>query len=280
MSPDTMVYALFAAYAGLFGLLFGSFMNVCIARMPADRSIVFPGSACPKCGTAIKPYDNVPVLAWLWLGGRCRACKAPISARYPAVEAAFGVLAVLLFRHLVPDLADVDAGHLVAFVWYGWLAFCLMALTFIDLEHQIIPDPFSIYSVPVGVLGALALPALGYHDTITWQQSVVGAMVGGLGLWAMAAAASWWYGLEAMGTGDAKLMALIGSYFGAVPALVFILVLGSVVGSVVGVTVAVVRRRSLKLAMPFGPFLALGALVWLFFGDEVRVTFLPWAFWG
>ncbi|MFN7145891.1 MAG: prepilin peptidase [Myxococcota bacterium] len=263
------VYWLFAAFAGIFGLLFGSFLNVCIARMPEDRSVVWPGSACPKCGTAIKPYDNVPVLAWLWLGGTCRACKAPISALYPAVEALFGVLAVLLFRRVIPDLADFDTPHLVALAWYGWLLFALVGLTFIDLRHFIIPDQFSIYMVPVGVAGAALLGWLGYTGAPTWQGSVIGALVGG-GILGAVIGAYWLIRREeGMGMGDVKLLAMLGAWFGPTAVLV-ILMIASIGGSVIGVTMAAVQRKSLRLALPFGPFLALGAGVWLFAGPVLE----------
>ncbi len=264
-------WLMFQAFAGIFGLLFGSFMNVCIARMPEDRSVVYPGSACPSCGTAIKPYDNVPVLAWLWLGGKCRACKASISPLYPLVEAMFGVLAVLLFRHVVRDIAYFDAPHLVAFVWYGWLCFAIVAMTFIDLRHKIIPDEFSIYSVPVGIGGAALLHGLGYELAPTWQQSVVGALAGG-GLLLGVIGLGWLvYKREAMGMGDAKLLAAFGAWFGALPAIPAILIVGSVVGSLIGVSAALATRSSLKLAIPFGPFLGFGAIVWLFFGDNLVI---------
>jgi leader peptidase (prepilin peptidase)/N-methyltransferase len=269
-------YALLCAFAGIFGLLFGSFLNVCIARMPEDRSVVYPGSACPRCGVAIRPYDNVPVLAWLWLGGKCRGCRSPISPLYPLIEALFGVLAVLLFRHVVPDLGDLDRAHLLAFAWYGWLLFALVGLTFIDLRHAIIPDPFSIYSVPVGVGGAALLGAVGYVGAPTWQQSVVGALVGGGLLAIIVLAASWWYGHEAMGWGDAKLFAMLGAWFGALPALPGILMIAAVSGSVVGVALAIRRGRGLKMSIPFGPFIALGAVAWLFFGDALGVRLVPW----
>lgn len=264
MTPDT-AYWIFAAFAGIFGLLFGSFLNVCVARMPEDRSVVWPGSACPTCGTAIKPYDNVPVLAWMWLGGRCRACRQPISALYPTVEALFGVLTFLLFRRVMPDLADIDSAHLAAFVWYGWLLFALVALTFIDLRHYIIPDEFSIYSVPVGVAGALLVGWLGYTGAPTWQGSVVGALVGG-GFLAAVMGVYWLVRRqEGMGLGDVKLLAMLGAWFGPV-AIFPILMMASIAGSIVGITVAIARRTGLQLALPFGPFLALGALIWLYAG--------------
>ncbi|MFZ5479911.1 MAG: prepilin peptidase [Myxococcota bacterium] len=270
MTPE-LAYGVFCAFAGLFGLVFGSFLNVCVARIPEDRSVVWPGSACPRCGTPIRAYDNVPVLAWFWLGGRCRACKGRISGLYPTVEALTGVLAVLLFRRVVPDLGAFDAAHLVAFAWYGWLVFAMLALTFIDLRWQIIPDEFSVYSVPVGVAGAALLGWLGYDGAPTWQQSVVGALVGGGGL-ALVSFVAWKvYGYEAMGLGDAKLLAMFGAWFGAYPAVVVILFMAAVSGSVVGLVFAAIRRKGLKMAFPFGPFLALGATAWLFFRESIHL---------
>ena len=267
-------YHLATGFAGLVGALFGSFMNVCIARMPEDRSVVFPGSACPSCGAAIRPYDNVPVFAWFWLAGKCRTCKARISPLYPMVEALFAVATALLFRHVVTDLADVDLAHLAAFAWYSWLFFAILAMTFIDLRHRIIPDEFSIYSVPVGVGGAALLGYLGYEGAPSWQQSAVGALAGG-GTIALLIGGYWlWKREEGMGWGDAKLLALFGSYFGAFPALLFILFSASVVGSIVGISVAIAKRSSLKLAIAFGPFLGMGAVLWMFFGDQVRVVWL------
>ncbi len=264
-------YLVFQGFAGLFGLLFGSFMNVCIARMPEDRSVVYPGSACPSCGTPIKPYDNVPVLAWMWLRGRCRACKAPISPLYPLVEAAFGVLTVLLFRHIVPDVGAFDVPHLVATAWYGWLLFAIMAMTFTDLRHKIIPDEFSIYSVPVGVGGAALLGWLGYEGAPTWQQSVVGATVGG-GIIAAAIGGYWLvHREEGMGWGDAKLLAAFGAWFGAFPGVFGILMIGSTLGSVFGVSQMLGRGTSGRLAVPFGPFLGFGAVVWCFWGERVAL---------
>lgn len=265
----TAVYILLCVFAGLFGAAFGSFMNVCISRMPEDRSVAWPGSACPRCGTPIQPHDNIPILSWFVLGGKCRACSGPISPLYPTIEALFAVLAVLLFRQVVPDVVDFDGVHLIAFGWYGYLLFALVALSFIDLKYYIIPDAFSIYGVPVGVGGALLLHSLGYTEGPTWQQSLVGAAVGGGGLLLLMGAYWLLRRKEGMGFGDVKLLALLGSFFGALPALVFILMMASVLGSIVGVAVAVRQGSGLKIQIPFGPFLAVGAIVWLFFQDTL-----------
>ncbi|MBM4389600.1 MAG: prepilin peptidase [Deltaproteobacteria bacterium] len=291
-------YALFTGYAGLLGLLFGSFMNVCISRMPEDRSVVSPRSACPSCGTPIAAYDNIPVLSWFVLRGRCRHCKASISPLYPLVEAQFAVLAALLFRRVVPDLGNLDTAHLVAFIWYFWLCFAVLAMTFIDLRHSIIPDEFSIYSVPVGVGGAALLGFLGYEGAPTWQQSLVGASAGGLGIAAIIGLYWVLTRQEGMGWGDAKLMALFGAYFGPFPGLFAVLMIGSTTGALVGGSAALAQiiarppewpgeaglsgparlgqylaslRRRFQVAVPFGPFLGMGAVAWLFFGQSLAM---------
>ena len=273
MSPEDLGYALSLGYAGIFGLCFGSFMNVCIARMPEDRSVVSPASACPRCGSAIRWHDNVPVLSWLWLGGRCRACRGRISGLYPAVELLFGVLTMLLFRHIIPDAGAIDLPHVMAFGWYLYLLFALVALTFIDLKHYIIPDPFSIYAVPFAVGGAWLLGVLGYQGAPSWRESVVGALFAGsmliplMGLYRLIRKE------QGMGWGDPKLLALIGAYFGAIPASPFVLITGATVGSIIGIAAALAQGKGLRLQMPFGPFLALGAIIWLFFGEKMGVRF-------
>lgn len=180
-----------------------------------------------------------------------------------------GVFAVLLFRRVMPDLADVDRTHLLAYAWYFWLLFALVGLTFIDLRHQIIPDPFSVYSVPVGVGGAALLHWLGYTHGPSWQESVVGAVCGA-GVLLLVAGAYWLLRRqEGMGMGDAKLLALIGSYFGAYPGTLYILMLGATAGAVTGSVLLLVQRKGLRSPLPFGPFLALGTVIWLFFGDVI-----------
>ncbi len=280
MSPLDELYLSMEVMAGVFGALFGSFLNVCIIRMPEDRSVAWPGSACPHCGKPVRPYDNVPIFAWFWLGGKCRDCKTPFSALYPTIEALFACLIVLLFRRVIPDVVAIDPAHLVAMVWYGWLLFALVGLTFIDLKHKIIPDAFSIYSVPVGIAGAALCTHLGFKYAPTWEQSVVGAATGGLGLVAIMALYKLVRKREGMGLGDAKLLALLGSYFAAIPALLVIIVAASVLGSIVGVGTMIYKRGSLSLALPFGPFLAIGAVAWLFFGDQLAFGpgALKWAF--
>lgn len=257
------------------GLCLGSFLNVCIARMPDDRSVVTPPSHCPHCGGGIAWYDNIPILSWLLLRARCRSCGNGIAATYPLIEAATGLLVLLCWRQAVPGVEALDAAHIALFAYHTTFVCMLVGLTFIDLEHYIIPDEFSIYAVPVGVLGALGIGLLAPDLAPSWKQALVGALVGGGFL--LAIAGVYWLirREEGIGLGDVKLLAMIGSFLGAFPALFLVMLLSSIVGSVVGIAHIVLRGRGLRTAIPFGPFLALAALITLFFGDVlVRMLLL------
>jgi leader peptidase (prepilin peptidase) / N-methyltransferase len=278
VSPDAVLastYALAAGFATVFGLLVGSFLNVCIARMPEDRSVVSPGSACPSCGHAIRPRDNVPVLSWLLLRGRCRDCGAGISGLYPAIELLTGLLAWLLFRRVVPDPAALDLPHLVGFGGLLIFVAMLVAGAYIDLRHSIIPDELSIYAVPLGVGLNLLLGLLGHPSAPTWQQSVVGALAGAGALLLPMGVYYLLRRQEGMGFGDVKLLAMMGAFLGPLPAVPFILFGAALLGSAVGVPLALVRGRGLQLSLPFGPFLAVAALVWLLRGPELLQRSFP-----
>ena len=266
----------FGVGALLFGLCLGSFLNVCIARMPQDKSVVRPPSHCPSCRTDIAWYDNIPVVSWLLLRGRCRVCASPISRVYPLVELLTGLLIWCVWRDVIGAATIVSLGHAVTFLYYSIFVMMLVGLTFIDVRYHIIPDEFSIYAVPIGVAGAWAVQQAGGSAHITWQYSVVGALVGG-GFLAAIAGTFWLIRREeGMGMGDIKLLAMIGSFLGAFPALLVVLILSSVIGSVVGITMILMRGRSMRMAVPFGPFLALGALAYLLYGEAlVHWIFLP-----
>ncbi len=237
----------------VYGAIIGSFLNVCIARLPESRSIVRPPSHCPKCQSAIAWYDNVPILSYLWLVGRCRTCRVRISPLYPAVEILTGALAVALFLRLGPTLA---------FAGYFAFAAALVVITFIDLDHQIIPDVISLPGIALGLAFSLVSPLVGPRDAI------LGVLAGGGTLLAVA----WTYqklrGVEGMGGGDIELLAMIGAFLGWQSIFVTLFV-GSVIGSIIGVAVMLYEGSDTKLAIPFGPFLAGGALVALFFGDRI-----------
>ena len=246
------------AVAAVGGLLAGSFFNVVIARLPAGESLAHPGSRCPHCGHPVRPYDNVPVLSWLWLRGRCRDCGEPISARYPLVEALTGVLCALV---VVAKGADEDA-------WLGIaLVLTLVPITFIDLDHRIIPNRI------VGPSAVVALVILALTDVDALPDHLIAAVAAG-GFFLLAALAY----PRGMGMGDVKLAALLGLYLGSsvAPALLAAMLSGTLVGGAIIARKGVAEGR--KTAVPFGPFLALGALVGLFAGPEIvdwyRDTFL------
>jgi len=238
----------------LFGAMIGSFLNVCIHRIPLGESIVFPPSRCPQCRTPIRPIDNIPIISYmLLLRGRCRSCAAPISLRYPLVEMLTGLAGVAVVWRFGES---VEA--LVAFAFVA----ALIVITFVDLDHQIIPDVISLPGIVIGLLLSLVLDRPGV------KSALIGAALGYGVLYAVATGYYWLRHEEGMGGGDLKLLAMIGAFLGwrAVP---LALLLGSLTGSVVGISLMLVHGRDSKVPIPFGPFLAAGALCALFFGDAL-----------
>jgi leader peptidase (prepilin peptidase)/N-methyltransferase len=242
------------AIAALFGALAGSFLNVVAYRLPRHESLVFRGSHCPQCGTAIKPYDNVPVLGWLLLRGHCRSCRAAISPRYPLVEALTAVLAaaVLLVKH---STHDVILGLVLVAI--------LIPIALIDLEHRIIPNAITL---PAAV-AAIAI-GLATDPSKVPAQLIAGAAAGAFLLFFALAYP------RGMGMGDIKLAAVLGLFLGASVAVA--LFVAVVAGAIVGA--AVIMRRGVqegrKTAIPFGPFLALGGIVALLVGPQIIHLYL------
>ncbi|MDT8420976.1 MAG: prepilin peptidase [Desulfuromonadales bacterium] len=239
--------------AFLFGAIIGSFLNVCIYRIPAGKSIISPPSSCPNCGAGIRWYQNIPILSWLLLGGRCAACKVRISPRYPLIEALNGVLFVLVLWYF---------GFSWATLIYWLLMSALVVITFIDLDHQIIPDVISLPGIIVGFATSFAIPWL------PWYESLIGILVGGGSLYLVA----WLYEMiakrEGMGGGDIKLLAMLGAFLGW-KAIFPVIFLASVVGTLIGVPLMLLQKGDSKLALPFGPFLASAAAVYLFWGPAL-----------
>jgi len=235
----------------LFGLLVGSFVNVLVHRLPRGESIVSPGSHCPACGAPVRAYDNVPVLSWLLLGGRCRDCRAPIALRYPMLELANGVLWALVFLR-ARNRAELATGL--------FLVSACLALLAIDAEFQLLPDRITLTGIAVG-LGLSLLP--GSRGLVA---AALGAALGGGGLWLVAYLYERITGQEGMGLGDVKMLAMIGAFLGPAGVLVTLL-LGSVSGSVVGLALIAARRGDRRMRLPFGVFLAIGAVAAFFFGD-------------
>lgn len=261
---DSIPYLSF--WALLLGLIVGSFLNVCISRLPKRLSIVTPRSHCPECGRFVRWYDNVPLLSYLWLLGRCRSCKKHIPLRYPLVEALTGVLSVLVV---------LKFGLGWAYVFYFlFLAAPLVVITFIDLEHRIIPDVITLPGIGAGLLSALVLSGLsGLPPIPALLKSLWGILAGGGSLLLIA----WLYlklrRQEGLGGGDIKLAAMLGAFFGW-KGVVVTLFLASFLGSLAGIAILVARRGQGTTAVPFGPFLAAGAILQLFVGSELLHWYL------
>ena len=260
-----------AAAVAVLGAIIGSFLNVVIHRVPREESIAFPASHCPSCDTAIRPYDNIPVISWAVLRGRCRSCRAPISARYPAVElltAALFALTYLLRSGLTLSL-PFDLAFVAAIV----------ALVFIDAEHMLLPNVITYPGFALALVARAFVPnlygvaSLGGPETPAWLLSLggalLGAAVGGGFLWLV----GWLWerarGVEAMGLGDVKMMLMVGAYLGW-PLTLLTIFIGVLSGSVAGVA-AMARRgeRDMQMLLPFGIFLGIGSLVSLFFGAQI-----------
>jgi leader peptidase (prepilin peptidase)/N-methyltransferase len=241
------------AAAALAGLLVGSFLNVVAHRLPRGESLVRPRSRCPGCGAPIAAYDNVPVLSWILLAGRCRSCRAPIGIRYPSMELANGVLWFFAFR-LAPSWGDFLSG--------AFLCAACLALLAIDFDFQILPDVITLPGIAVGL--ALSFASL----MRTPLQALLGAALGAGGLFLLAFLYEKIAGQEGMGLGDVKMLGMIGAFLGPAGVLVTILA-ASLSGSVVGLALIAFRGGDGKTRLPFGVFLALGAIAAWFFADPL-----------
>ena len=247
-----MTPLLWAIFAGLFGACIGSFLNVVIYRLPLGQSIVSPPSRCPKCGYRLQWYDNVPIIGWLLLGGRCRKCRNAISIQYPLVELITALLFVLVVWLTPP-------GPLLA---TRLLLVCILIVLFgIDLEHQILPNAITLPGIVAGLLLSLIAPP-GLRDAL------IGVVVGGGILYAIAWGYYLWRREEGLGMGDVKMLAMIGAFLGWKAVLVT-LVLSSFSGALIGVALIAAQRGSMKFALPFGTFLAIGAAVAMFAGEPL-----------
>jgi leader peptidase (prepilin peptidase) / N-methyltransferase len=237
--------------AFIFGAIVGSFLNVCIYRLPRGESVVTPRSHCPGCGTLIRAWDNIPLLSFLHLRGRCRDCGRPISSRYPLVEGLTGLLfALTVARFGMTPLA----GSLL------FLVSALVVIAFVDIDHQVIPNVITLPGIPLGLLAGLAVGGPPVLDRI------LGALTGAGFLYLVLLYGGALYGQDAMGEGDLNLIALIGAFLGW-RAVILTLIAGCLTGSLVGLGLIALRRLGRREHMPFGPFLVFGALVSLFWGD-------------
>jgi len=242
----------------VFGLLLGSFLNVCILRLPVGQSIVRPRSRCCECKTQIPWYDNLPVLSWFVLRGRCRFCSSRISWRYPAIEALSGITLVVLWRAFGPD---------AAFGVAAVFALALLVLFFTDYDHQLLPDAITLTCFGVGLAVAWFNPFLKGEGWERVWAACAGAALGSGLLWGVGALYRKLRGVDAMGLGDVKMMAMVGAFTGPAGVL-FTIFAASLVGALIGLLLIPLRGGSMKDKLPFGCFLAPAALVALLYGHQ------------
>lgn len=250
--PDILIYTI----VFIFGSVIGSFLNVCIYRMPRNMSIVSPASRCSSCNSPIRPYDNIPILSYVFLGGKCRICKARISLRYPLVEFLNAALYVSVFWRF-----GLEWPTLVYFIFSS----SLIVITFIDLDFQIIPDRITLPGIPLALLaGSFLMPDPFMRTSLLgFKASVIGFLAGGGLFYAIAILSR-----GGMGGGDIKMMAMVGALTGWKSVFLTTFV-GSLTGAAVGIFLMIYRGKGRKTKIPFGPFLALGSLTVLFFGQEI-----------
>ena len=258
-----MLTAIIIVFTLLFGAVVGSFLNVVIARLPAENeSIVFPASRCPKCLKPITWYDNIPILSFLLLKGKCRNCGAAISWQYPLVEVIMALLSLaLLFKF----------GFTSALPIYFVFSAALLAIIFIDFYHKIIPDSISLPGIVIGFGCSFINPA------VTWQQSGLGLLIGGGVLYTVAAGYYLFTKREGMGGGDIKLLAMIGAFLGW-QSLPFVVFCSSVLGALVGIGAMARQKKGGKTMIPYGPFLSIAALLYMFYRELINYYLVLYLF--
>ncbi len=240
------------------GACIGSFLNVCIFRMPEKKSVVSPGSACPGCGHQLSWWENIPLISYLILRAKCRECGGSISVQYPLVEGVNGLMYVLFWLRF---------GYGIPAVIYCLFFSAMLVVTLIDLRHYIIPDAISVYGIPVGFAASFFLPG------VSWLDSLLGIVFGGGILYLVAWGYYFFTKREGMGGGDIKLLAMIGAFLGwqAIPAVIFF---SAAAGSLIGVAMMVFSKKGRHHALPYGPFLAGAAVFYLFYGHEIIEWYL------
>jgi len=251
------------AVAAVFGLMIGSFLNVCIARIPEGESIVSPGSRCPRCRTPIRWYDNLPVLSYLVLGGKCRSCREPISARYPAVELITAIAFALQAFHVGDDFVLLASRLIFTAI--------LIVLFGTDYDVQRLPNVLTLPGLVIGLAFSAVQPP-GLRD------AVIGALLGAGILQGIRLV---WYalrGVEGMGFGDVKMLAMIGAFLGWRNVIV-VLFFSSLAGAIVGVALTVTGRQAMSTKLPFGTFMAVAAFVASLYGERLAAWYLTYA-WG
>ncbi|MCG6880103.1 MAG: A24 family peptidase [Deltaproteobacteria bacterium] len=244
-------------FSVLLGLCLGSFANVCIYRIAQNKSIVHPASSCPHCGAGIRFYDNIPVISYLLLKGRCRQCGISISLRYPLVEMLMALLSLALFMKF---------GFQLQYLLFMLFSGILLILSFIDFDHKILPDVLTLPSILAGWLVSF-LPG-----GISWIDSLIGLVAGGGSLYLVATVYERITGREGLGGGDIKLLAMIGAWLGWV-SLPLIVLMSSLSGAVIGSVFILSGGKGVRTQIPFGPFLSIGALAYLFFGRQISLWY-------
>lgn len=253
-----------AAITFIFGICIGSFLNVCIYRLPLAKSIVYPPSSCPECREPIRFYDNIPVVSYILLKGRCRFCATKISVRYPLVELLSGLFAVSVYLKFGLTLE--------ALITYCFMA-SLIIIIYIDIDHFIIPDCITLPGILIGFLASF------FADGMTYKDSGLGILIGGGTLWMVAFGYQLLMKKEGMGGGDIKLLAMIGAFIGWKGVLLTIF-LASVIGTVANVPGMLMSKKFFNYKLPFGPFIAIGAMIDVFFGDPIVSFYLNTMLYG
>ncbi len=252
----------------IIGAVIGSFLNVCIYRIPRKESIVRPASRCTSCGNPIRFYDNIPILSYIFLWGKCRYCKAKLSFKYPLVEFLSAVLFVVVLNRF---------GFNSPWILLAYCIFVssLLVIFFIDLEHQIIPHGITLPGIPLAViLGSTILPdPFLRNESLGFIASIEGCLIGAGSFYLIALYGSVIFKKEAMGGGDLNMMAMVGGFLGW-KGIILTAFIGSLTGSIVGVSLIVLRKREWASKIPFGPYLAVGALVSLFWGQDILRWYL------
>jgi leader peptidase (prepilin peptidase)/N-methyltransferase len=238
------------------GLIVGSFLNVCIYRLPRDESVAWPASHCTTCNRPLDWYENIPVMSWMVLRGRCRTCRSPIAIRYPIIELVTGVL--FLGAYLAFGLTPLLPVRIL-------FACAMVALFAIDLEHQILPNEITLPGIVIGFVCSMFLPP-------GWRSSLIGLLVGGLFPFLIAEAYLRIRGREGMGMGDFKMLAMVGAFLGW-PLVGITLILACVLGIVIGGGALLISRRGMATKIPFGTFIAIAALVCAYFEGPVLSTY-------
>jgi len=253
-----MYYGINVVLIFILGLIVGSFSNVCIYRIPRNESIIFPASHCPKCRRNISPKDNIPLLSYILLKGRCRNCKSKISIQYPIVELLTGLIYLIIY---------LTYGLSVQFLIYIILSSALIIIAFIDLNEQIVPDVISLPGIVIGFILSFFVPYISFIN------SVLGIFAGGGIILIIGLAGSIIFKKEAMGGGDVKLAAMIGAFLGW-RYIIISLFLGFFLGALAGIILILSKIKSREDVVPFGPFIVLGSLITLLWGEKIISWYL------